>query len=422
MISHLKSFITSSALYTLAVGIEALVPFALLPILTRLLTPSDYGVWIIFVALYSFIRPLVTLNLQDAIRSHFLQLSESGVHGLVVGALLLSTAMTVAVGILFGIFNAEIASLIHFPESWIWAAPVTAYVYGVFYLFLAVFQFRGDVRNFIRFQLLQAGMGLLFVLLFLSSGMDWRGAVLGRIAGVTVTALIAWPLIARGLRLVINREIAWRKLLLFGFRYLPVGLGVVVIPLTNRLFVAHYAGIEQAGFLGIASLFGSALGLVTTGYLFAWQPRLFRALQGESSNAERSEVKAFFLLFSLLFPAVGVALIIASKLALPLLVPPQYLSAIPLIGISIWGGVAQAYFEQSQTVLLGERREGEMSLVYLLVMSLNVLLNMHWVQSHGCEGALQATCVSFLVGTAISSLFAFPSARRALSSCTTSCD
>lgn len=414
MISHLKSFFTSSALYTLAVGIEALVPFALLPILTRMLTPSDYGVWIIFVALYSFIRPLVTLNLQDAIRSHFLQLSESGVHGLVVGALLLSTGMTVVLGVLFTLFSAELATLTHFPEQWLWAAPVTAYAYGIFYLFLAVFQFRGDVSNFIRFQLLQAGLGLLLVVFFLYFGFDWRGAVLGRIAGVTITAILAWPVIAKTFGLAINSDIAWRKLLSFGLKYLPVGVGVVVVPLTNRLFVAHYAGIEQAGFLGIASLFGSALGLVTTGYLFAWQPRLFRALQADSSNAERSEVKAFFVFFSLLFPAVGAILIVASQIALPLLVPSTYLAAIPLIGISIWGGVAQAYFEQSQTVLLGERREGEMSLVYLLVMSLNVLLNIYWVESQGCQGALQATCVSFLVGAAVSSIFAFPSARRAL--------
>ena len=414
VISHAKSFAKSSALYTLAVGIEALVPFALLPILTRMLPPADYGVWVIFVALYSFLRPLVTLNLQDAVRSRFHDLDGRGVHDLVIGALLLSTCMTAVTELVLYGSRHPIAALIHFPEEWIWAAPATAYAYGIFYLFLAVFQFRGELREFIRFQLLQAGLGLLLVLLFLSFGFDWRGAVLGRLLGVALTVVLVWPTIAKTFPFKHRSAVAWLPLLSFSVKYLPVGLGVVVVPLVNRLFVAHYAGIEQAGYFGIAALFGSALGLVTTGYLFAWQPRLFSVLQGGASDAARNEVRAFCVLFSLIFPIFGLALIYAAEFALPILVPPAYLAAIPLIALSVWGGVAQAYFEQSQTILLGEKREGAMSLAYCLVMSLHVLLSIYWVKSDGCEGALKATLFAFLAGTVVSSLFAYSPFRRAL--------
>ncbi len=414
MRAHFKSFAQSSALYTFAVGIEALVPFALLPILTHMLNPTDYGIWVLFVALYSFIRPLVTLNLQDAVRSRFQQLAEQEIYGLIVGSLVISTIATAVVETVLFLFRDKISTLIQFPDQWLWAAPMTAYVYGIFYLFLAVFQFRGEVGSFIRLQLLQAGLGLLFVVAFLTYGLDWRGAILGRMLGVIVTVFLAWPYIAGSFRFSLSLNIGWRTLFSFGLKYLPAGIGVVIIPLANRLFVAHYSGVEQAGFLGIASLFGSALSLITTGFLFAWQPKLFRAMQGDATNHERSEVRSFLILFSLLFPLLGVAVIAAAKIALPLLVPAQYLAAIPLIALSIWSCVAQAYFDQSQTVLLGARLEAKMSLVYLLVISLNALLALRWVRSDGSSGVLAATCVSFLVGTAVSALFAFGPARRAL--------
>ena len=45
-----KKFLAIQSLfYTLANSIEALVPFLLAPLLTRMLDPTAYGVWVLFV-------------------------------------------------------------------------------------------------------------------------------------------------------------------------------------------------------------------------------------------------------------------------------------------------------------------------------------------------------------------------------------
>ena len=70
--SKAKKFLALQSLfYAFANSIEALVPFLLAPILTRMLDPSGYGVWVLFVTYATFMRPVVGLTTQDAIRMRF---------------------------------------------------------------------------------------------------------------------------------------------------------------------------------------------------------------------------------------------------------------------------------------------------------------------------------------------------------------
>ena len=67
-----KKFLAMQSLfYAVANSIEALVPFLLAPILTRTLDPAAYGIWVLFITYATFLRPIVGLTTQDAIRMHF---------------------------------------------------------------------------------------------------------------------------------------------------------------------------------------------------------------------------------------------------------------------------------------------------------------------------------------------------------------
>src|ERR1044072_5031198 len=67
-----KKFLAMHSLfYAVANSIEALVPFLLAPILTPTLDPAGYGIWVLFITYATFLRPIVGLTTQDAIRMRF---------------------------------------------------------------------------------------------------------------------------------------------------------------------------------------------------------------------------------------------------------------------------------------------------------------------------------------------------------------
>ena len=67
-----KKFLAMQSLfYAVANSIEAMVPFLLAPVLTRTLDPTAYGIWVLFITYETFLRPIVGLTTQDAIRMRF---------------------------------------------------------------------------------------------------------------------------------------------------------------------------------------------------------------------------------------------------------------------------------------------------------------------------------------------------------------
>ena len=56
-----KFLALQSLFYAFANSIEPLVPLLLAPILTRMLDPAGYGIWVLFVTYATFMRPIVGL-------------------------------------------------------------------------------------------------------------------------------------------------------------------------------------------------------------------------------------------------------------------------------------------------------------------------------------------------------------------------
>ena len=69
MIKRLKSFslLKTASVYTMSNILNALIPFFLMPVLTRYLTPVDYGITSMMQVMIGFLNPFIGLNLHGAI-------------------------------------------------------------------------------------------------------------------------------------------------------------------------------------------------------------------------------------------------------------------------------------------------------------------------------------------------------------------
>ncbi len=397
-------------------SIEAIVPFALLPILTRLLEPEEYGIWIMFVSLYSFLRPMINLTLQDAVRSKFFELEAQALARYFWSSLAVSTLITVLFLVTLPFYGSTLARLFHFPGEWLWAAIVVAFLYGAFYSVLAVLQFRGDLKRFVSLQLIHAGSGVLLVGVLLLVGLAWQGVILARISALSLTLIGAWW-VARSSAVFgrPSRSVSWdtiRELAGFGMTYLPTGVGVVLLPLMNRVFLSHFSGMGEVGRYGVGALFGDGLGLMVNGYIFAWQPLLFRAVKSEATSAEKHEALSYAAYFSVLLPGAGAGLAFVVYLLLPFLVGPQFQDAFPVIAWMVAAMVCQGYFEQNQAVLLSRRKVFSMSLSYAFVLVVNTVLNLEWIPREGSIGSAKATCASYCIAAAANGLMALQLLRN----------
>lgn len=407
MYKLLKRLAGLSVFYSFANSLEALSPFVLALILTRFLVPEEYGVWVLFVSLVAFLRPVVNLTIQDALKMHFYDMDKARHGSFVLAAFYISSATALLLGVVSVVFADALAAALRFPAPWIGAVVVATYFYVNLYFFLTFNQFAEKRGRFIALQLVQSLCGIAVIVALVIAGWNWQGVVVGKIAGLAVACAIGavwlWRDVEPKLSADCRREIG--ELVKFGLVYLPAGFGLVAVPLTDRLVIAHVLGLGENGLYGVAALFGSALFIVISGFLHAWMPWLFQQLREPRSDGFRREVAVVSLGFLLLLPAAGVAFYLASMIAAPIVIGDAFERAFPLIPWAIAGIVAMGYFFHNQAFLHFKKAVLPMSISSLNCIVLNLYLSYYGALYYGVVGVLAATIVAFLASALISGLF-----------------
>ena len=408
MYDLLKKLTKNSVFYTFANSIEAFSPFLLAIILTRTLIPDEYGVWVLFIALVTFLRPVVNLTIQDALRMHFYEMDDAQRARFIWSSLCLTTLCTAAVVAVTLAFSGPLSTALSFPAQWLVTVPLAAFLYAVFYFLLAYNQFAHNRRLFLALHVVQTTASLGIISYLVVGGWGWPGVVIGKIAGLGIGCIAGAYWLLRGLKFAdaFKQAPELGRLAKFGMIYLPSGMGLVAIPLTDRLIVTHVLGLAENGLYGVAGLFGSAVFVVINGVVHAWMPWLFRSLPDWS--AKRRQIVIVSLIFLGLLPAGGVVSYLVSSVFAPVIIGENFDSAFHLIPWAIAGTVSMGFFFHNQAYLHFKKAILPMSLSSFTCIVANAILSYYGAIHYGLVGVLAATIAAFLIAALISASFIFP--------------
>jgi len=408
MFDQLKKLSRHSAFYTIANSVEAFAPFLLAMILTRQLAPGEYGVWVLFIALVTFLRPLVNLTIQDALRMRFYEMDDVARARFVWSALWLSTVCAIGFVVVAWVLAGPLSIALSLPAEWLVAIPIAAYLYAFFYFVLAFKQFDQKRWRFLSLHIVQTAASLVFILYFVLNGSGWPGVVIGKILGLTVGCAVGAYWLARDLPFekIVTRRPQVVRLLKFGVLYLPTGLGMVAIPLTDRLIVTHVLGLAENGLYGVAALFGIAVFVVVSGILHAWMPWLFRRL-ADWQNRRREVISVSAIFFGVL-PLGGVLAALIAVPVAPIVIGKEFDGAFGMIPWAIAGTVSMGYFFHNQAYLLFKKAVLPMSISSFSCITLNAVLSYYGAIAYGTVGVFAATIGAFLIAALMSAAFAVP--------------
>lgn len=407
MYKLLKRLAGISVFYSFANSLEALSPFVLALILTRFLAPEEYGIWVLFVSLVAFLRPVVNLTIQDALKMHFYDMDKGRQAAFVLAAFYISSATALVLGFVSVVFADALSTVVKFPAPWIIAVVAATYFYVSLYFFLTFNQFADKRGRFISLQLIQSLCSTAAIVALVVAGWNWQGVVTGKIVGLAIACAIGAVWLWRDIDLKLSTDCRQeiKDLVKFGLAYLPAGFGLVAVPLTDRLIISHVLGLGENGLYGVAALFGSALFIVIGGFLHAWMPWLFQQLREPRTDSFRREISIVSLGFLLLLPVAGVVFYLVSKVAAPIVIGASFERAFPLIPWAITGTVAMGCFYHNQAFLHFKKAVLPMSISSLNCIVLNLYLSYYGALLYGVVGVLAATIVAFLTSALISGLF-----------------
>lgn len=331
----------NAGIYLTSNVIGSLLTLLLLPILTRVLTPTDYGIAAMFVIFLGFIAPFTSLCTTSAISVRYFQLSEkrmSGYIGSLLGIIVFFTALVVFVIALFGSYFESITQI---PLNWLVAAVFVSAFQHIIEIRLSLWQVQHKAVNYgvvrVSQNIVNAIISLFLIIML---KMAWEGRVIGHTASVLMFALPILFLLFKDRKITVSTQVKTdvKDALKYGIPLIPHILGGFLISAIDRVMITNMLDIAQAGIYAVVIQFGAILGLLTASFNNAYAPWLIESLSKKDCARDKLIVQGTYAYFVL---AIVLAIIIGILAPwLLLLVGEQYRSAEPAI---IYIALGQAF-------------------------------------------------------------------------------
>jgi O-antigen/teichoic acid export membrane protein len=387
-----KKLIGNTVVYLGANILNAGIPFLLLPILTRVLTPADYGTVAMFGIVLSVLGAFTGLSVHGAIGVRYFQLKKNELAdyvGTCVGILVISTSLIFLAVAMLGSWLEKFSGV---PTDWLLVAVFVSGLQFLGNIRLSLWQVAGEAKQYGGFQISQSFLNAtLSLVLILIVGMTWEGRVLGQSVAILFFGLFGvWRLLRDGLlRLPTSWRVHSRDALRFGLPLIPHVIGGLLIVAADRLIIVRLLDVASAGIYMVALQVGQALGLVTEAFNKAYAPWLMKNLAKPSDALRIAIVRGTYLYFVLvLVLAAGFGLMAPTIIGF--LVGESFREAGELVSFIAFGFAFGGCYYMVTNYIFFESKTKLLAVVTLFSGLVNIPLMLILVKHNGIAGAGQA--------------------------------
>jgi O-antigen/teichoic acid export membrane protein len=387
-----------AAIYTVSNFLIALVPFLLIPVLTRYLSPLDYGLVALFAVVLSAFTVLISLNLHGAITVRFFDKRGFDTKTYVSSCLRLVLLAAIILGLLSLLFGKSLESLLSLPRVWIWLAALAATLQVMVVVLLAILQASKlpALYGSLRFTqaIVEAGLSLLLVLVLFWS---WQGRLWAitlssiLLGGTSVYLLIRHRWLGRNFDHAAARDALW-----YGLPLMPHALGGLLLGMADRLIVAQHLDLTSTGVYFVAVQTGLVIGTAADAFNRAYSPWLMEALVKPDLQRDVRIVKLTYVYFVVI---AMFALLFGWLLPLifSVMVGPRYQEAAPIARYMLLGNAFTGMYYMVANYIFFTGHTGRLSILTITVGLSNLALMSYLLRARGLEGA----AVAFMLGQAV---------------------
>jgi len=389
----------SAGIYTTTNVINSAIPFFMLPILTRFLTPQEYGIVAMFQVLVGIVGIFSGLGTNGAISRQYYEKETIDISKYITSCFYIWIVSSLFIGLIFGIFSEWIAYLTDFPAKWLWTVVVVSVGQFVISVVLVLWQVQVKPIAYGIFQILltlvNVGLSLWFIIGF---GMGWQGRVDGQVLAYLIFASLGLFILWKN-----GWLIKWtydsdyvKHALGFSFPLLFHSIGGLAIVMTDRILITNMVGITDTGVYVVGTQIGMIIGLLQSSFNQAWVPWLFSQLKKEDEIVKLKIVKITYLYDILIFSA-AILLALISPWFLDFFVGKNFADANDYI---LWIALGYAFngmYKMVTNYIFYAQKTSFLAMITFFTAMVNIGLSYILIRINGTVGAAQGTMLAFLL-------------------------
>jgi O-antigen/teichoic acid export membrane protein len=393
-----SSLFRSAGIYTVSRIINLAIPFLMMPVLTRYLSPADYGIVAMFAVLLGISSPFIGLSLHGAISVMYYKKDGTDLPLYIGNCFIIITASTFLVSIVIWIFAGQISSFSAFPKEWLWAVVIFAATQFIGLVLMTLWQVQNKPVKFAVFQNLQTLMNIgLTIALVVGAGKNWQGRIEAQVISATIFALTAVFILHRNGWLKIKYDKpSIDHALQFGVPLIPHALGGMLIVQTDRMFLTNMVGVAVTGIYTVGYQFGSMIELVASSFNQAYVPWLFKHL-AEDNEAMKRKIVVFTYLYFFLILLFALALSAVVPWFLKFFVGKEFIGAGRYVFWIALGYAFSGMYYMVANYIFFVGKTAALAKITFVTALLNICFNYILIKLNGPVGAAQASALAFFI-------------------------
>lgn len=394
-----STFFKSSAIYLAANIINALVPFLLIPLMTRVYSQSDYGQVVIFQTTVLGLTGLIGLNMIGAIkRKYYDSINEEVFSDYISSCLVALIISTLFIVCIYLIFSDDLSQLLGIESSWVIYAIVLTFFNFLITLQLGLWQINGHA---IKYGIIQVGRTFisasLTVLFIYFTEQEGEGRVFSLLIAGVLFSILACLSISKsiGFNLLNVRIMHIKDALNFGVPLLPHFIGGFLLLSIDRYIINSKLGIEHAAIYIVAYQLSSVFNVFFDAINKAFVPWLYKNLSECSSQVNLGLVKKTYAYF-LLLSCMALISYYTSPFFLLLIAGEKYTKSADIVGWLCVGQIIRGMYLMVTNYIFYSKKTKFLSTSTIISGCLNVFLIVLLIDLYSLEGVAYSYCFSML--------------------------
>ncbi|MDA9498396.1 lipopolysaccharide biosynthesis protein [Bradyrhizobium sp. CCBAU 11357] len=381
------------SIYLVAYILPAAVGFFAVTAYTRLLSPAEYGVYVVGISLAGILGAIFFAWIKLSVSRYQAMSAEIDFRGTAIVAFALAVAVLCATTPLVVLFRGDVSVELLLASMFV-AIMANAVDVGQEFERAKLRPYRFAAISIVR-SVSSVGFGLLGIWL------GWGGLGLLAAFGLGSLAGIILNLVGDRTRIARFQRSQFMQLARYGLPLTLAGLSVAVYSACDRLIVAYLLGKDAAGIFGVAAdLPRQFMVMIASSVAAATVPLVFRSLSENNGETTRERLTESLELLLVVVAPVAVWLALAADQVAGTLVGIDFRAGVsallPTLVLARLFGIANQFYVQISFQLA--ERPFMLAAQSFLTLVISVFLMFALIGGYGLYGAALATLATEAIG------------------------
>ncbi|WP_339165018.1 oligosaccharide flippase family protein [Siminovitchia sp. FSL W7-1587] len=393
-----SSLFGSAGIYMITQVLNASIPFLLLPVITRYLSPEEFGIYSMFKVVSGLVFSIIGIGINGAITRVYYDKNKGELARYIANSFLLVTINSILMYLVFGLFTDFISDKTYIPNNWLWTVILVSYGKVIFQATLVIWQVENKPFTYGAFQILQTTLNFTLNLWFIISlNLNWTGAILAETIAFFGFGILGFFFLLKNKWLKFKISIQDIKhIISYGSPLIPHVVGMYVITASDRFLITALVGISETGLYTVGYQIGMIIMILQDSFNKAWVPWLFSKLKQNNDFLKIKIVKFTYIYFVIIILA-ALILYALSPIILQIMAGPAYQNASQFI---LWLGLGYAFngmYKMVTNYIFFDGRTYYLATITFITAVINILISYALIKLNGPIGAAQGTAISYLI-------------------------